>query len=185
VPDTPLFHPEQANETAPATYAVRFETTKGEFFVDVTRAKAPIGADRFFNLVQSGFFDDVGFFRVVPGFVVQFGLNGDPRVNSAWRAARIQDDPVVESNVRGAVVFATSGPNTRTTQVFINFSDNARLDGMGFSAFGTVRDMAVVDTITSEYAQRANQGKITNEGNAYLKKEFPNMDFVTKATIVE
>jgi peptidyl-prolyl cis-trans isomerase A (cyclophilin A) len=185
VPDTVLFHPEKATETAPDTYTVRFETTKGEFLVDVTRAQAPLGADRFYNLVKAGFFDDVGFFRVVPGFVVQFGLNGDPRVNTVWRNARITDDPVQGTNARGTLVFATSGPNSRTTQVFINFADNPNLDAMGFSPFGKVRDMTTVDAINAEYAQRPNQGRITTQGNTYLKAEFPNLDFVTKATIAQ
>jgi peptidyl-prolyl cis-trans isomerase A (cyclophilin A) len=184
-PDGALFHPEQATETAPETYAITFETTKGPFVVDVTRAWSPIGADRLYNMVKAGFFTDIGFFRVVPGFVVQFGLNGDPGVNKAWRNARIKDDPVAETNARGTIVFATSGPNTRTTQLFINFNDNANLDAMGFSPLGKVRDMANVDKINAEYGQRPNQGSITNTGNAYLKKDFPNLDFITKATLSE
>jgi peptidyl-prolyl cis-trans isomerase A (cyclophilin A) len=184
-PETPLYKPELATETAPDTYAVKFETTKGEFIVDVTRAWSPLGADRFYNLVKAGFYDDAGFFRVVPGFVVQFGLHGDPAVNKAWKRARIKDDKVLESNKRGTMVFATSGPNSRTTQVFINFGDNPNLDGMGFSPFGKVRDMKNVDAITAEYGQKPNQGRITLQGNEYLKSTFPNLDFSVKATIME
>lgn len=180
-----LYDPTKATLTAPETYAVKFETTAGEFIVDVTRAWSPLGADRLYNLVKAGFYDDTGFFRVVPGFVVQFGLNGDPNVNRVWRDARIQDDPAGQTNARGTVVFATSGPNTRTTQVFINFADNARLDKMGFTPFGKVRDMAAVDKINPAHGQKPNQGQITAQGNAYLKSSFPDLSFITKASIVE
>jgi peptidyl-prolyl cis-trans isomerase A (cyclophilin A) len=180
-----LYDPSKASLTAPETYAVKFETTAGEFILDVTRAWSPLGADRLYNLVKAGFYDDTGFFRVVPGFVVQFGLNGDPAVNKVWRDARIQDDPASQTNARGTVVFATSGPNTRTTQVFINFADNPRLDKMGFTPFGKVRDMATVDKINPAHGQKPNQGEITMNGNAYLKTAFPDLSFITKATIVE
>ncbi|MEM7675821.1 MAG: peptidylprolyl isomerase, partial [Myxococcota bacterium] len=129
VGDTPLTNPALANETAPDTFTVQFETTKGPVVIDVTRAWAPRGADRFYNLVKAGYYNDVAFFRVISGFMAQFGISGDPRLNQIWRDARIQDDPVTQSNTRGMMTFATSGPNTRTTQLFINFGDNARLDG--------------------------------------------------------
>lgn len=176
---------ESAATTTPEVFRVLFETTRGDFTVEVTRRWSPRGADRFYELVNSGFFDEAGFFRVVPGFVVQFGLNADPQVQQKWTKARIQDDPVVESNKRGSLTFAMAGPNTRTTQLFINFRDNARLDSMGFSPFGrVVEGMNVVDAINAEYGEQPNQGAITSRGNAYLKAEFPKMDFIRKASLV-
>jgi cyclophilin family peptidyl-prolyl cis-trans isomerase len=193
---TPLFaqgnlgNPAALTEQAPATYKARFDTSKGVFVIDVRREWAPIGADRFYNLVKSGFYDDNRFFRVISGFMVQFGINGNPQVSAPWRAAQIKDDPVKQSNKRGFITFATAGPNSRTTQVFINFGDNARLDSLGFAAFGQVSTgMNVVDQLYSEYGEGApngrgpNQGRIQAEGNSYLTKEFPNMDFVRKASI--
>jgi peptidyl-prolyl cis-trans isomerase A (cyclophilin A) len=145
---------------------------------------APLGADRFYNLVKYGFYNGNAFFRVVPGFVVQFGLGPIPAVNAAWENAKITDDPVQGSNARGTLCFATSGPNTRTTQLFINLGDNARLDGMGFATFGRIVDgMDVVDKINSSYGERPDQGRITKEGAAYLKANFPDMDLITKAII--
>ena len=150
----------------------------------VTRAWAPVGADRFYNLVQAGFYDDAGFFRVVPGFVVQFGLNADPRANAAWDAARIADDQVKQTNRRGRLTFATAGPNTRTTQLFIDTGSNERLDQMGFAPFGeVVSGMSVVDAIYAGYGEMPDQGRITTEGNAYLKQQFPRLDFISKATV--
>jgi peptidyl-prolyl cis-trans isomerase A (cyclophilin A) len=185
-----LENPAGLREQAPATYKARFDTTKGEFVVEVTRAWAPKGADRFYNLVKNGFFDNVRFFRVVSGFMVQFGINGDPGIMARWRAAQIADDPVSQSNTRGMITFATAGANTRTTQVFINFGDNAQLDRMGFAPFGrVVSGMNVVDAINAEYGEGAprgrgpDQSRIQNEGNAYLSKDFPRMDYVKKATI--
>jgi peptidyl-prolyl cis-trans isomerase A (cyclophilin A) len=179
-----------AAEQAPATYKVKFDTSKGPFVVQVTRAWAPQGADRFYNLVKSGFYDNVRFFRVVSGFMVQFGINGDPKVMAGWRGSPIKDDPVTQSNKRGFITFATSGPNSRTTQVFINFKDNAGLDSSGFAPFGqVVSGMEVVDAFNAEYGDGAprgrgpDQGRLQREGNAYLAKEFPRMDFVKKATI--
>lgn len=170
---------------APEKFRVLFETTRGKFVVEVTRSWAPRGADRFYELVQSGFFNDAGFFRVVPGFVVQFGLNADPAVQQKWTTARIQDDPVIESNRRGTLTFAMAGPNTRTTQLFISYKDNTRLDGMGFAPFGrVVEGMEVVDAINAEYGEQPRQGAITARGNAYLKAEFPRMDFITRAVVV-
>jgi len=193
---TPLFaqgnlgNPAALTEQAPATYKARFDTSKGVFVIDVQREWAPVGADRFYNLVKNGFYDDNRFFRVISGFMVQFGINGNPQVAAQWRSAQIKDDPVKQSNKRGFITFATAGPNSRTTQVFINFGDNARLDGSGFAPFGQVSTgMNVVDQLYSDYGEGApngrgpNQGRIQAEGNAYLTKEFPNMDFVRKATI--
>jgi peptidyl-prolyl cis-trans isomerase A (cyclophilin A) len=183
--------PAKLTEKAPDTFKVRFDTTKGAFTVEVTRSQAPNGADRFYNLVRSGFFKDVEFFRVVPGFMCQFGIHGDPKVAAAWRAAQIPDDSVKASNLRGAITFATAGPNTRTTQLFINYVDNARLDGMGFSPFGkVVEGMDVVDKIYGEYGEGAprgrgpDQGRIQEQGNAYLKKDFPNLDSIKSATLL-
>ena len=180
-----LLNPASLKDKAPEQFQARFTTTKGDFVVEVTRAMAPLGADRFYNLVKYGFYNGCGFFRVMPGFVVQWGLGPTPAVNAAWENAKIADDPVQGSNVRGTITFATAGPNTRTTQLFINFVDNARLDGMGFAPFGkVVEGMDVVDKIYSGYGQTPDQNRITKEGAAYLKTFFPDMDLITKATIV-
>jgi len=185
-----LGNPAALTEQAPATYKARFDTSKGVFVVDVRREWAPVGADRFYNLVKNGFYDENRFFRVISGFMVQFGINGNPQVSTPWRNAQIKDDPVKQSNKRGFITFATSGPNSRTTQVFINFGDNSRLDGMGFASFGQVSSgMNVVDQLYADYGEGApqgrgpNQGRIQGEGNAYLTRDFPNLDFVRKATI--
>jgi peptidyl-prolyl cis-trans isomerase A (cyclophilin A) len=186
-----LASPAALNEAAPATYNARFDTSKGAFVIEVHRDYAPLGADRFYNLVKNGFYDDNRFFRVISGFMVQFGINGDPKISAAWRNARISDDPVKQSNKRGFITFATSGPNSRTTQVFINFVDrNTFLDRSGFSPFGQVTSgMDVVDALFSGYGEGAPQGRgpdqsrIQSEGNAYLVKDFPNLDYVRKATI--
>jgi peptidyl-prolyl cis-trans isomerase A (cyclophilin A) len=182
-----LLDPSKVSGKAPDEYTVALETTEGTIHVDVTRAWAPEGADRFYNLVKAGFYDDVAFFRMVKDFVVQFGLHGDPEVNQAWRRATIEDDPVEKSNERGTVVFATSGPNSRTTQLFINLADNDRLDGMGFAPFGKVRDgdMKVVEDLHFGYGERPSQGRIQREGNAYLKEQFPKLDYIEDARIVE
>jgi peptidyl-prolyl cis-trans isomerase A (cyclophilin A) len=185
-----LANPAALNEPAPATYKAKFETSKGVFVIQVTRAWAPQGADRFYNLVKNGFFDNVRFFRVISGFMVQFGINGDPALSAKWREANIHDDRVTQSNKRGMITFATAGPNTRTTQVFINFVDNSSLDGMGFAPFGkVVTGMNVVDGLYAGYGEGAprgngpDQGRLQMEGNAYLAKEFPRMDYVKKASI--
>jgi peptidyl-prolyl cis-trans isomerase A (cyclophilin A) len=163
---------------------VRLETTRGSFVVAVTRAWAPLGADRFYNLVKARYYEEAAFFRVVPGFVVQFGLHADPRVNGVWEAARIADDPVKETNRRGRITFATAGPNTRTTQLFINTGDNQRLDQMGFAPFGeVVSGMDVVDAIYPGYGEVPNQGQISLKGNAYLKEQFPRLDFIEKVAL--
>lgn len=182
---TPSADPSTLKETAPDTFQAQFDTTKGKFTVKVTRSLAPIGADRFYNMVRSGFFKDIAFFRVVPGFMCQFGIHSDPAVSAKWRAASITDDPVKGSNKRGTITFATAGPNTRTTQLFINFVDNTSLDGAGFAPFGeVVEGMAVVDKINAQYGETPNQNHIQMEGNAYLKKDFPNLDYIKSVTIV-
>lgn len=173
-------------EKAPETYRVKVETSKGNFVLEVKRASAPVGADRFYELVKKEFYKEGRFFRVVPGFVVQWGINGDPKVQADWRENTIKDDPVVESNVRGSIVYATSGPNSRTTQLFINFADNSRLDGMGFAPFGkVVEGMDVVDKINDEYGQQPDQGRIQQKGNEYLNAAFPNLDYIKSMKIVE
>jgi peptidyl-prolyl cis-trans isomerase A (cyclophilin A) len=179
--------PAKLTEPAPDTFKAQFDTTKGKFTIEVTRSLAPNGADRFYNLVRSGYFKDIAFFRVIPGFMCQFGIHGDPSVSAKWRDANIADDPVKGSNTRGTITFATAGPNTRTTQLFINFGNNVNLDGMGFSPFGKVTDgMDVVDKINNEYGENPPevQGHIQMEGNAYLKKQFPNLDYIKSATII-
>jgi peptidyl-prolyl cis-trans isomerase A (cyclophilin A) len=185
-----LANPAALNEPAPATYKAKFDTSKGVFVIEVTRAWAPQGADRFYNLVKNGFFDNTRFFRVIPNFMVQFGISGDPALNTKWRVARIPDDKPAQSNTRGMVTFATSGPNARTTQVFINFKNNSRLDALGFAPFGkVVSGMNVVDALNGEYGEGAPDGRgpdqmrLQTEGNAYLAKDFPRMDFIKKATI--
>jgi peptidyl-prolyl cis-trans isomerase A (cyclophilin A) len=150
----------------------------------VHRSWAPKGADRFYNLVKYGFFDNCRFFRVMPNFMVQYGINGDPTIQAPWRNANLQDDPVTQSNRRGTITFANAGPNTRTTQVFINFKDNAGLDKQGFAPFGeVVSGMEAVDKINAEYKEQPDQQIIQRQGNAYLTKSFPRLDYVRKATI--
>ncbi len=180
-----LLNPASLRAKAPEVFKAQFMTTAGDFVVEVHRAMAPLGADRFYNLVRSGFFTNAAFFRVVPGFVVQFGLNANPAVNKAWMSANIKDDPVMGSNKRGTLVFATAGPNTRTTQLFINFADNSRLDAMGFAPFGTVTDgMDVVDKIYPGYGQTPDQQAITDQGDAYITKSFPKIDKIKTAKIL-
>jgi peptidyl-prolyl cis-trans isomerase A (cyclophilin A) len=176
--------PATLKETAPATFKAVFDTSAGPFTIEVTRAWAPLGADRFYNLVKNGFFNDTRFFRVVPGFMVQFGINGDPAVNRAWQTARIQDDPVKESNGTGYVTFAHAGPNSRTTQIFINYKSNDFLNAQGFPPFGrVVSGMDVVNKIYSADGERPEQGRIQMEGNAYLTKTFPKLDVIKTAKI--
>ena len=186
-----ITNPAALTAQAPPDYKVKFDTSKGPFVVEVHRDWAPLGADRFYNLVKNGFFNNARFFRVISGFMVQFGINADPKVSAVWRDANINDDPVKQSNTRGMITFATRGPNTRTTQMFINYADNNRLDGMGFAPFGqVVSGMNVVDALYSGYGEGAprgagpEQGRIQSEGNAYLTKEFPKLDYIKSATIV-
>jgi peptidyl-prolyl cis-trans isomerase A (cyclophilin A) len=185
-----LSNPASLTEKAPAVYKAKFDTSKGTFVIEVHRAWAPRGADRFYNLVKNGFYDNVRFFRVLSGFMAQFGINGDPALMAKWRVARIPDDPVKESNTRGTVSFATAGPGTRTTQVFINYGDNSSLDRMGFAPFGkVVSGMKIVDALYAGYGEGAPQGsgpdqnRIQTEGNAYLTRDFKKLDYVKKATI--
>ncbi len=178
--------PRQGSTTpAPESFRVAFETTRGTFVVDVIRAWSPQGVDRFHDLVNAGYFTDVAFFRVLPGFVAQFGMHGDPAVNRRWDDRPIPDDSVAQSNKRGTIVFATSGPNTRANQFFINYADNAGLDRQGFSPFGrVVEGMRVVDSIYAAYGEAPDQSRIAAEGNAYLKREFPRLDYIKSARIV-
>jgi peptidyl-prolyl cis-trans isomerase A (cyclophilin A) len=182
-----LKNPASLKDQAPAVYKASFETSAGTFVIEVHRDWAPKGADRFYNLVKYGFFDDCRFFRVIPGFMVQFGMNGDPAVGAAWTSARIQDDPVKESNKRGYITFAKpNAPNARTTQVFINFADNTNLDKDGFAPFGkVVSGMNVVDKLNATYGATPgnDQANIQAGGNAYLEKTYPKLDSIKKATI--
>jgi peptidyl-prolyl cis-trans isomerase A (cyclophilin A) len=185
-----LSNPAALREQAPLVYKAKFDTTKGVFVIEVQRDWAPNGADRFYNLVKNGFYDNVRFFRVISGFMVQFGIHGDPKVSAPWREAQLKDDPVKQSNKRGYITYAMAGPNTRTSQVFINFGDNASLDSQGFSPFGrVVTGMEVVDKLNAEYGEGAprgrgpDQSRMQMEGNAYLTKDFGRLDYVKKATI--
>ena len=181
-----LLNPSSLTARAPDQFKVKFETTKGDVVLEVLRFWSPRGADRFYNLVTSGYFKDTAFFRVVNGFVAQFGIHGDPGVSQAWRSATIQDDEVKEQNQRGTIVFATSGPNSRTVQFFINFKDNFGLDRQGFSPFGrVVEGMEVVDSLHSSYGESPSQGRIQQEGNVYLKRDFPNLDYIKRAVVEE
>src|SRR5690242_8441110 len=186
-----LSNPASLSEKAPSTYKVKFDTSKGVFVVEVHRDWAPNGADRFYNLVKNGFYNDARFFRVISGFMVQFGINGNPQLSKVWRDANIKDDPVKASTKRGMITFATAGPDTRTTQVFINFGNNAGLDDQGFAPFGqVVSGMDVVDSLYAEYGEGApqgagpDQGVVQSMGNAYLAKAFPKLDYIKTATIV-
>ncbi len=180
-----LLNPASLNRTAPATFRAKLTTTKGDFVIEVTRDWAPKGTDRFYNLVRAGFFTDAAFFRNISGFMVQFGLSARPDVSGVWREAKITDDPVKKSNTRGMVTFATAGPDTRTTQLFINFGNNARLDGQGFAPFGeVVEGMSVVESLYSGYGEQPDQGSIQSQGKAYLDRNFPKLDRILTATIV-
>ncbi|OGS08632.1 MAG: peptidylprolyl isomerase [Elusimicrobia bacterium RIFOXYA12_FULL_51_18] len=185
-----LLNPSKANEKSPETFKVNFKTTKGDFTVDVTRAWAPLGADRFYNLVKIGYFTDLAFFRVISGFMVQFGIHGDPAVSAKWREAGIADDVPAQSNLKGYITYAMAGPDTRTTQLFINYGDNSRLDSMNFAPFGKVtKGMEVVESIYSGYGEGApsgmgpEQGRAQMQGNAYFKKDFPKLDYITSASL--
>ena len=187
-----LGNPAALNEQAPPVYKVNVDTSKGSFVLEVHRDWAPLGADRFYNLVKNGFYDNDRFFRVISGFMVQFGINGDPKVSSVWREARIKDDPVRQSNSRGMITFATAGPNSRTTQVFINFGNNGALDRMGFAPFGrVVSGMDAVDALYKGYGEGAPSGngpdqqRIQSQGNAYLTHDFAKLDYIKKATIAK
>lgn len=179
-------------ESAPDTFTVAFETTKGTFSTQVVREWAPIGADQFYNLVRNGFYDDSRFYRTVPGFIVQFGLPGNPEVTPHWLDATMDDDPVQASNVRGTIAYAMTGPGTRTTQVYISLVDNTRLDEQGFAPFGRiVEGMDVVDRLYGGYGEnaggglrRGDQSRIYAEGNEHLDRDFPELDELIRATVV-
>ncbi|MFQ5704491.1 MAG: peptidylprolyl isomerase [Gemmatimonadales bacterium] len=186
-PDSPVWA-----EQAPPVFWADFQTSKGRFVVEVHRDWAPHGADRFYNLVRNGFYDDMRISRVRAGFIAQFGLSGDPAITAAWEGHTIPDDPVRQSNTRGYVAYAMTGPDTRLTQVYINYGDNSRLDVQGFAPFGrVVEGMEVVDRFYSGYGENAGggmrggkQGPVKAGGNAYLDKEYPNLDRITSATVV-
>ena len=180
-----LMKPAGLKERAPNVFKVRFDTSAGVFVVEVHADWAPRGADRFYNLVKNGYYDGCRFFRVLPGFMVQFGINGDPAIQRNWTDATITDEKVTQGNTRGFVTFAKSSePNSRTTQLFINFTDNSRLNRQGFAPFGKVTmGMEVVDKIYSGYGEKPDQERIEKEGNAYLTKNFPKLDYIKKATI--
>jgi peptidyl-prolyl cis-trans isomerase A (cyclophilin A) len=186
--DRALLHPALLKDKAPDTYVVKFVTTRGDFTITVNRAWAPLGADRFYNLVKHHFYDNAVVFRAVPNFVTQFGISSYPAVSTAWKKTEIKDDPVTQSNKKGAIVFATAGPNTRTTQVFINLKDNAFLDKTGFAPFGTVDGdgMKVVEMFYDQYGDNAgiDQDQIEKTGKPYLDKGFPKLDVIKSATII-
>ena len=185
--ESPLLDPKAPAVTkeAPAEFKVKLETSKGDVVLKVTRDAAPKGADRFYNLVKNGYYDDTRFYRVVAKFVVQWGFSGDPKISKAWRDAKLDDDPVKLKNVRGTISFAMSGPNTRTTQLFINLKDNESLDTRGFTPFAeVVEGMDVVDKLHSGWGNTPQQKKILEEGNAYLDKEYKELDKITKATVL-
>lgn len=188
-PDRTLLRPAMLKEKAPETFQVKFETTRGDFTMDVTRAWAPIGVDRFYNLVKHHYYDNMVVFRAVPGFVVQFGISSYPAVNAAWRSADIQDDPVTQSNKRGYVTYAKSSePNSRSTQIFISFKDNSFLDSQGFAPFATVdaAGMKVVEMLYDQYGDQptGEQDQISRLGKAYLDSKYPKLDVIKHATIV-
>ena len=174
-------------------YRVRIETTKGVILLHVTRALAQRGADRFYHLVQVGFYDDSRFFRVISGRFAQFGIAGDPAIAKIWQNERFPDDPVKDSNVRGTFAFAMTGPDARTTQIYINTGDQSRLDAMGFAPFGkVVEGMSVIDRLYAGYGEASgggmragHQGKLFEEGNAYLDRDFPLLDRLVRAEIIE
>ena len=179
---------EETPEEVGEVYKVKFETTKGDFVIEVNPDWAPKGAAQFKAAVQDGVYDNAKFFRVVDGFMVQFGIPGDPEKAAKWRAKRIQDDPVKQSNSRGMVTFAMAGPNTRTTQVFISFGDNSFLNSQGFAPFGkVVEGMDVVDSLYKGYGEAPSQAQqqIQQQGNEFLEKKFPNLDTINKATVIE
>jgi peptidyl-prolyl cis-trans isomerase A (cyclophilin A) len=186
--DRTLLHPALLKDKAPDTYVVKFVTTRGDFTVTVTRSWAPLGADRFYNLVKHHFYDNAVVFRAVPNFVTQFGISSYPAVSTAWKKTEIKDDPVTETNKKGSIVFATAGANTRTTQVFINLKDNTPLDKSGFAPFGTVDadGMKVVEMFYDQYGDNAgiDQDQIEKTGKPYLDKGFPKLDVIKSATII-
>ena len=191
-PHEGLLDPSKAKLTAPATFKAKFETTKGDFVIEIRRDWAPNGVDRFYSLVTVGYYEDIALYRVIDGFMVQFGIHGDPKMNKIWKDATILDDKVTQSNTAGMLTFATRGPNTRTTQLFINYGQNARLDGMGFAPFGkVVEGMDVVNNIHSGYGEGAPRGRgpsqprMQDEGNTYLRADFPDLDYIKSISIAK
>ena len=188
-----MTNPQHAHwdQKAPDTFKARFETSKGSFVIECHREWAPRGVDRFYNLIRAGFFDDSRFYRVRAGFIVQFGIAGDPSIAAVWRNNAVKDDPVRQSNTRGTVAYAMTGPDTRTTQLYINLSENSRLDPDGFAPIGKVIEgMDIVDKLYSGYDEAAGggmrggkQGKIFEGGNAYLDREFPKLDRIISARV--
>lgn len=187
-----LMKPAMLKATAPPEFKVKFTTTKDKsFVVDVHRDWAPLGADRFYNLVVNGFFTGVRFYRVSPGFVVQFGVSPDPKITQTWVASKIQDDPVKEKNTKGRLTFAMGGPNSRTTQLFVNLKDNSQLDPMGFAPIGEVSEgMDVVESLFGGYGEIQEQGgkgpeqmKVMMEGEKYMKANFNDLDQIASATV--
>ena len=181
--------PANATVKAPETFRVKFETTKGDFVLDVTRKWSPNGADRFYNLVKLGYFKDIAVFRAIKGFMFQFGIHGDSKVNTAWSNANIKDDPKAgQSNTEGMISYAKAGPNTRSVQFFVNLGNNERLDGMGFTPFGkVVEGMDVIKQINTEYGENSPevQGSFEAKGNAFILQKYPNLDMIKSVTIVE
>ena len=190
----PLMNPGHGfwKKNAPDAFRVRFDTTAGRFVIEAHREWAPLGVDRFYNLVRAGFFDDSRFFRVRAAYIAQFGIAGNPAIATVWREERILDDPVKQSNTRGFVGYAMTGPNTRTTQLYINLVDNSRNDREGFAPIGrVVEGMEVVDRLYSGYDESAGggmrggkQGKLFESGNAYLDREFPRLDKLIRARVL-
>jgi peptidyl-prolyl cis-trans isomerase A (cyclophilin A) len=182
-----LRNPAALTEQAPDNYKVNFDTSRGVFVVEVHRDWAPLAADRFYNLVKNGFYDDIRFFRVVPNFMVQFGMHGNPAIGKAWSGTSLKDEPTKQTNKRGYITFArTSAPNSRGTQVFINYKDNGFLDKQGFAPFGeVVQGMDIVEKINAMYGEKPDQSQITSAGNVYLNKEFPKLDYIKTATITK
>jgi peptidyl-prolyl cis-trans isomerase A (cyclophilin A) len=182
-----LLHPASLHAKAPAVFRAEFTTTKGPFVVTVHRKWAPRGADRFYNLVLAGFYDQQRLFRVVPGFVVQWGISGTPKIAKAWQNANIQDDRVRHTNARGTIDFADAGPNTRSTQVFVNLGANTQLDADGFAPFGVVTSgFATLEHLYHGYGERptADQGQMTQQGEAFFRKHFPKLDRILKARVL-
>lgn len=193
--DVALRNPQHKSwtRTAPAIYKVRITTTKGVFVLEINREWAPLGADRFYNLVRNGFFDDSRFYRIRAGAFAQFGIPGKPEIAKIWQHNSFKDDPVKEKNLRGTIAYAMTGPDARTTQLYINLKDNPQQDEQGFAPIGKVIEgLTVVDQLYSEYAETSGggmrggkQGRLFEEGNAYLDREFPKLDRLIKAEIIK
>lgn len=188
---SPLLKPSAANEQAPDVFWANLKTTQGPVVVRFDRAWSPLGVDRVYNLIDMGYYSNIAFFRVINGFMAQFGIHGDPKVNESWKSSDIKDDPAGESNTRGRVTFAMRGPNTRTVQLFINYADNSRLDSMGFTPIGeVVKCMENVDALYNGYGEGAprgrgpDQGRMQSQGNAYLAESFPKLDYLIEATVI-